>query len=57
VRPGEHRPHLALWENPSAAATPATTHRRWPAVAAHLFAALVVIFAAILVLRRRPTAW
>ncbi|GIF69190.1 hypothetical protein Ais01nite_72250 [Asanoa ishikariensis] len=57
LRPVFTGPNLALWENPSATATPATTHRQWPAVVAHLFAALVVIFAAILVLRRRPTAW
>ncbi|MEV4537932.1 hypothetical protein AB0J82_29550 [Asanoa sp. NPDC049518] len=57
LRPVFTGQHLALWENPSAAATVPTTHRRWPAVAAHLFAALVVVFAAVLVLRRRPTAW
>ncbi|SNT63949.1 hypothetical protein SAMN05421812_11642 [Asanoa hainanensis] len=57
LRPVFSGQHLALWENPSAAATAVASHRRWPAVAAHLFAALVIVFAAILVLRRRPTAW
>jgi hypothetical protein len=57
LRPVFTGQQLALWENPSARAAPEPAHRRWPAVAAHLFAALVVILAAILVLRRRPTAW
>ena len=50
-------PDLALWENPRAAQPAASTGRRWPALAAHLLAALVVIVAAILLLRGRWTLW
>ncbi|MBG0567946.1 hypothetical protein [Actinoplanes aureus] len=52
-------PQLRLWENPAAADTGrlAGAGRRMPALAAHLLAATVVIFAALGLLRIRRRSW
>jgi hypothetical protein len=51
-------PHLRLWENPSpAAATAPVAGRRVPALVAHLFAATIMIFVAVALLRTRRRPW
>jgi hypothetical protein len=50
-------PSLALWENPRVTGPPAAADRRWPALLAHLLAALVVISAVGLLLRSRWSSW
>jgi len=57
LRPAFDGPYLALWENPEAATTRPVPARRWPAAAAHLLAALVVLAAGFSLLRTRATAW
>jgi hypothetical protein len=57
LRPAFDGPYLALWENTQVTAPPAGTDRRWPAAAAHLLAALVVIFAGLAALRGRRESW
>ncbi|MGN9912901.1 hypothetical protein ACTMTJ_35730 [Phytohabitans sp. LJ34] len=57
LRPVFDGPYLALWENPSAAASRPEPVRRWPAAAAHLLAALVVLAAGISLLRTVRTPW
>jgi hypothetical protein len=57
LRPAFDGPYLALWENPAATAPHREPARRWPAAAAHLLAALVVITAGISLLRTMRTPW
>jgi hypothetical protein len=56
LRPAFDGPYLALWENPEAI-SPGAPSRRWPAAAAHVLAALVVIVAALAMLRGRRASW
>ncbi|MDG4825114.1 hypothetical protein O7635_24975 [Asanoa sp. WMMD1127] len=53
LRPVYAGEYLALWENDQITAAPPGQDRRWPAVGAHLLAALVVIIGAFAVLRGR----
>jgi hypothetical protein len=57
LRPAFDGPYLALWENPETGAPRPAADRRWPAAAAHLVAALVVIVAGLVVLRGRRQPW
>lgn len=57
LRPVFDGPYLALWENPSATVSRPAPARRWPAAAAHLLAALVVVAAGISLLRTVRTPW
>ncbi|WUJ06659.1 hypothetical protein OHA21_50225 [Actinoplanes sp. NBC_00393] len=52
-------PHLRLWEYPSvtSASRTAGAGRRWPALAAHILAASVVILAGLGLLRIRRRSW
>ncbi|GAA1864575.1 hypothetical protein [Asanoa iriomotensis] len=53
LRPVYTGNYLALWENTEITAAPPGPGRRWPAVGAHVLAALVVIIGACAVLRGR----
>jgi hypothetical protein len=57
LRPAFDGPYLALWENPAATGRPQDPARLWPAATAHLLAALVVLVAAISLLRTRGKPW
>jgi hypothetical protein len=57
LRPVFDGPYLALWENPAPAVAPADPAGRWPAAAAHLLAALVVLAAGVSLLRTMRTPW
>ncbi|WP_233624854.1 hypothetical protein [Actinoplanes sp. ATCC 53533] len=50
-------PYLRLWENPAVPAGPPAAGRRMPALAAHLLAAAIMIFAALALLRTRRSSW
>ena len=57
LRPVFDGPYLTLWANPAPAAERRDPARRWPAAAAHLLAALVVLAAGISLLRTVRTPW
>jgi hypothetical protein len=50
-------PHLRLWANPAAPAGAPAAGPRTPALAAHLLAAGIMIFAAVALLRTRRRPW